>query len=160
MKTPEKIQQLTALQRIQVLEGALGQTIDAAQMLVKENATLKAQVLELSAQIQAIIEIQDIQEAVGKNIVKQNIADLEGRIARLLESKEIAPSESVGPKSFVVAKEFNKEGNETNPRIQFSMDQVSDEDLKLALIGKVVGDNVEYKNSNVQIIEIYHSTME
>lgn len=160
MKTPENIKQLTALQRIEALEGALRSTIDAAQMLVQENANLKAQILELSAQTKAIIEVQGIQDSVNKDIVKQNVAELQSRITVLLEKKEIELCDSIGPSSFVVAKEFNDNGEETNPRIQFSMAAISDEDLKSALIGKIVGDDIKYKNSNVKIVEIYKAVQE
>ena len=160
MKTPDNIKQLTALQRIETLEGVLSQTIEACQMIVQENAGLKAQTLELSAQIKAIIEVQNIQEAVNKEIIKQNVAELEGRVARLLEKKEIEASESIGPDSFVVAKEFNKDGVELNPRNQFAMATVGDEELKLSLIGKAVGDTIEYKNSVVKIMEIYKAVQE
>lgn len=159
MKTPEAVKQLTALQRIETLEGALAQTIDAAQTLVQENATLKAQVLELSAQIKAIIEVQGIQESVNKDIVKQNVEELKGRITKLLESKEIEPCDIIGPKSFVAAKMLNKEGLEANPRIQFAMESI-EEDVRQLLLDKKVGDEVQYNDSKVIIMEVYKATQE
>jgi sarcosine oxidase gamma subunit len=156
MKTPEKIQQLTATQRLETLERALGETIDAAQFLLQENAKLKAALVELSLKTDAIIETQVIGEQVSDFITKANEKDLKDRVQKLLDKNEIEACESVGPESFVVAVEKNEQGEVTNPRIQFSMIEVSDAELKVGLIGKKAGEVLSYKTSIVEILEIYN----
>lgn len=156
MKTPERIQQLTATQRLEKLENAIVETIEAAQFLVQENSKLKAVIEDLEAKIEAIIKVQQIDAQVNEFIVNKNEQDLKDRVSALVEKGEIEPCETIGPETFVVALEKNDEGTITNPRIQFSMITVSDADLKVELIGKKTGDVFKYKTANVEILETYN----
>ena len=72
MKTPERIQQLTATQRLEKLESAIVETIEAAQFLVQENSKLKAVIEDLETKIEAIVKIQQIDAQVNEFIVNKN----------------------------------------------------------------------------------------
>ena len=74
---------------------------------------------------------------------------------KLIKKKMIEKADIVDGKSFVVGREFDELGNLINPMLQFSTMYLGD--MKQALIGKKVGDFVEFKEfkTRLEILEIY-----
>jgi hypothetical protein len=74
---------------------------------------------------------------------------------KLIKKKMIEKTDVVDGKSFVVGREFDESGNMINPLLQFSTMYLGD--MKQALIGKKVGDFVEFKEfkTKLEILEIY-----
>lgn len=155
MKLTDKIQQLTATQRIENLENAAETLINSAQHMLQENAQLKQRILDLEMKMLSVINNLELNDKIAKDLVDFKVDELKERVSILLERGEIEKDESVGPTSLVVSKESDKDGNVTTERVQFLMEQITDGDLKVLLIGKTVGEKIEYKDSLVEILEIY-----
>ena len=121
----------------------------------KQGAAIKT----LRSRISAVMEVTDTQDQVGKKIIEANIEELKAKIEVLTNTGALVldNDSQISDKSFIVGRELDQEGNETNPRLQFPLATLSEE-LQLSLVGKSVGDLVEFEDENApnfEITEIY-----
>jgi hypothetical protein len=103
-------------------------------------------------------------ENVNKEIVNQNVKNLESSVNLMIDEKVITKKDSDGQitdTDFVVGREVNDNGQVVNPRLQFSIVQVSQlengEELVKLYLGKKVGDIIKKEGdaSGIEILEVY-----
>ncbi len=103
-------------------------------------------------------------ENVNKEIVNQNVKNLESSVNLMIDEKVITKKDSDGhitDTDFVVGREVNDNGQVVNPRLQFSIVQVSQlengEELVKLYLGKKVGDIIKKEGdaSGIEILEVY-----
>ena len=156
----------TAAERLESLEGTVGQIIQALQpldLVVKDVLTLKEQnkflVNKLDAVTKAINQgLSLTDENLSKIMTDNNVQELKNKLATMVSSGLLAPTDTVGENTFLVLSETNKDGILVNPRMQFLLANIQDKNIVSKLVGAKVGDNVAIGDTgdSVTVLEAYN----
>ena len=156
----------TAAERLESLEGTVGQIIQALQpldLVVKDVLTLKEQnkflVNKLDAVTKAINQgLSLTDENLSKIMTDNNVQELKNKLATMVSSGLLAPTDTVGENTFLVLSETNKDGILVNPRMQFLLANIQDKNIVSKLVGAKVGDNVAIGDTgdSVTVLEAYY----
>jgi len=125
-----------------------------------EFSKLQKSLVDVRTRVDATIEATDTNDYVSKKMLDYSVNQLKQKVAKLVELEALTPDNDseIGDRSFVVGSEIDKEGNEVNPRVQFAMPSMTEENQE-KLKGKKVGDVVVfYEESDaldLQINEVY-----
>lgn len=160
----DRIQTITAKERIEGLEFSVNRLIEAQGLAVDKIREIEELQGRIIQNFQAMINLMERGEKVSGKSINQEVVDkevefLKAEVDELKKRGEVVPEDLTLSESFVILQEIAAtEGPEVviNPRIQFLVSAVNDANLQARLIGKKVGDIVAFKpESNLKIIEIY-----
>ena len=170
MQTEQKKQkveqkpQLTAAQRIERLETAVITLDKAIYQVGRQVATLQDAVTLLNDKVSAMVVALSSGLAVNDDTLNRinlesKISEMKQKISTLVENGTIEKSEEVTNESFLVVREINSSTGEViNPRLQFAVRALPEEDRK-KILGKKVGESVAFSSEKpdlvVEIEEIY-----
>ena len=150
---------LTAAQRIEGLENALGGMMRNNQILAGEIDNLRQTIAALARRLNATIKSGEqgtlSNDSVNDIITQENVAELKGKVDFLLEQGVLEASEEgeIHEKAFVVGRELDEDRNIINPRIQFAVASVVPE-MKELLLGKKVGDVIKNDQGDGLLLEV------
>jgi hypothetical protein len=151
----------TAVQKLSDVENVVVQLYGAFDNATKDLTLLKNAVRLLNNKVDAMVKAtvsgEGISDAVIERIMIENsVADLTNKTANLVLSGVIAPEEQVSENSFVVGNDSDDTGKVVNPRLQFALKALPP-DLQSKLIGKRVGDTVQFTDSKLtfKVLETY-----
>lgn len=145
----------TAVQRLDDLERALMGMFQAGDVTNRDVQTLKEAIKLLGNKVDAIVKAtqqgEDLNdEILSRIMVENNVAELKGRVDQLVANGALLPTtEAVDEKSFVVGREIDADGKVLNPRLQFVLQSLQ-EPLRLLIMGKKVGDTVEFQEGKLK----------
>lgn len=175
--TNKKENKLTAKERIEALEkhvALLGESQQHMQLslgkqfeaVVEQFKRLELGIKSLNKKINATITAGTSEgginnDSVTKIMVAEEVEKLKANIKLLKDNGVIVDSETglIGENSFVVGRELDEEKKEINPRIQFHLGSLADQETIKNLVGKKVGDLVHPKEGSgdfyLEITEVY-----
>ena len=163
-KTKTKTKKLTATQRIEGLENAIGAMMRSNQIFADEIDGLRQVVSSLARRLNATIKSGEqgnlSSQAINDIITQENVAELKGKVDFLIEQGVLESSENgeVDEKAFVVGRELDEDSNVVNPRIQFAISSLLPE-MKELFLGKKVGDVVKNEKGDgllMEIVEVFN----
>lgn len=128
--------------------GALAGEIDKLNSMVSRQAQRSKIAAELSG----------LEDQINEAMLQNSIKDLKSKVDELVEAGvlELDNSAPITDRTFVVGREVDADGNETNPRLQFATASI-DKKLQDKLVGKKVGDLVEFEEGKPKFepVEVY-----
>jgi hypothetical protein len=131
--------------------------------LATQVENLRLSTMYLKDRLDAVVSLSERESKLSKDDVEQevisrNIELLKGEVQRALEAGALTKSDIIGHRSFIVAKETEKEsGKIIQPRVQVSMMSMPPE-VQQDFVGKSVGDIVEKDSVEIEVQEIYDIT--
>lgn len=161
----------TATERLEQLESMQGNIIQALQPLqvvVNQVETLKETVSLLNKKLNAIVEVLNTNlnagltnELLDQIMIRNNVAELKGKVEKMVSDGLLQATESVGAESFIAVSESSASGQLVNPRMQFLLSSIPSEDIRKKLEGAKVGDIVivNERGDSVTILESYNVLM-
>lgn len=147
---------------------ALEEKVDKLQAvnlaLTTQLENMRISMLYLQDKLDAVIAVSErdgaaylTQKSVEDEIVSLNIEKLKREVQDAVNKGALIKTEDgiVGHRSFIVAKETNKNTGEVDqPRVQVAMPAMPVE-VQQDFIGKVVGDVIEKEDNLIEIQEVY-----
>jgi hypothetical protein len=162
---------LNGTQRIEILERQvikLGQLIDQqVVILAKEIDTLREVIVKLNQRINATIQAGEggslSNDVVDNIMIKNDIKKMETDVEYLVKSGVLKKDNETPAteNTFVVGRNVDKEGNIVNPRLQFAISTLENEEIKKMFIGAIVGNVIKAQvegDSDIEITELYSIT--
>lgn len=162
MKTAKKTSSLnkaTALERITKLETSSQQVGMQIEVIADAIDNLRVMVEAIAKRLNATIKSAEegsiSNDAVNQIITGENVKELEGKVNFLLSQKVLVRDDErvAGEKTFMVGRELSADKKVINPRTQFSVDSL-DPELKSQILGHKVGDLIELKDNNGNLLEV------
>lgn len=155
----------TATERLEDLEKTMNQLLQFLQpleLLTRDVTSLKEDLKQLSNKQEALIKALSAnghvtEDAVQKLVVEGNAKELIGKVTQLVAQGVFSPSDTVTNDSFVVINEADSEGNVINPRIQFLVSNLQNDEVRGKLGSAKVGDNLPVgdKGFSLNVLESY-----
>lgn len=144
----KQVDNRTAAQRLADLETAVAQLYRTADYMTRDLSLLKNAAKLLNNKVSAIVEASASEEGVTDAVIDRimidnNVKDLANRVTNMIVNGIVSKEDEVSDNAFLVGSETDENGKLTNPRIQFSLSQVSPE-VKAKLLGKKAGDVVNF----------------
>jgi len=166
-KKPNAAQRLSALERglqnlSENVSKALNElgtnTSDKLNILADEIDKVGNGLKAVSKRINAVAEVTDTKDEVGKLMIDSAVKELESKVEEfvglgVLERDDVQP---ITDKTFVVGREVDADGNVVNPRVQFATASIN-KNLQDKLLGSKVGDLVSFEEGQPQfeVLEMY-----
>lgn len=151
----------TGAQKIQDLENVVASLYQTADQLVRDVSLIKDAVKllgnKLDAVVQASVRGEPLNDdTLAKIMVENNVAELKGKLDKLVDSGLLKAQDEVKDGSFVVGREIDLDGGIANPRIQFVLDTMQPQ-IRESLRGKKVGELVEIEEGKFkfEVLESY-----
>jgi len=159
-KTP-KSSAPTAAQRIEILEKQVENLGKMIQILAEELDKLSLAGHDLHKKVEAAVKVAATGELnekkVDEYLINQQVLELKNKVEMLIHNGVLTPADEViGDNLFIVGKEMNKEGEIVSPRTQTTLQNLP-EDVKSKLIGKKIGDLVQFSEDKLSFLidELY-----
>lgn len=158
----EQQKTLTATERLANAENALIEAQHTMQgmyqvLLQATNDLLiaKEALKEIGKKVNAVAELAGLSnDAVNAQITKNSAAELKSKIDSLVaQGKLVASDQPTTESSFIVGREVNADGVETNPRLQFGV-KYSKPEFKPKAIGLTVGSRVPLTEDGSVVLEV------
>lgn len=158
---------LTATQKLEALENTvadlskkLDSTVENLLMVGQELDRTNEELRKANERILASIVASEkgglSLANVNKILMDNQVESLKGVVEKLKENKLLEETDgTVGDASFVVGRELDTEGNVLSPRVQFSVSSLQEE-AKLKVLGKKVGDSISEKDRTFEVTEVYN----
>lgn len=151
------IQDLTK-QTNEALRGVKGDVAHDINVLAGEIDTVSNQLKNLAVRSNLMSEMLNVKEKVDEAMLERSIQDLKVKVEDLVDKGVIVLDNSspITDRTFVVGREVDKDGNETNARLQFAVASI-DKALQDKLVGAKVGDTVVFEEDRPRFepTEIY-----
>ena len=152
--------QPSAKERLEILEQGSASLFQLNDMVVKDIDNLKKALQLINNKIDAMAkasvageELSD--EVLNRIMIENNVRDLAGKVAALVQQGILAPEEQVSDNAFVVGQELDNDNNVTNPRLQFSIRALK-ADMQAKILGSKVGDTLKItENLQFKVSESY-----
>lgn len=152
---------LNTKERMQKMQEQIQQLHTANVALASSQENMRISVIYLQDKFDALVSLLEegnevnIKKAVDDRVVENNINVLKREVQDAVEKGALTSTEVAGPRSFVVAKETNKDTGEIEqPRVQIALTAMPEE-IQQDFLGKVVGDVIEKEENIIEIQEIY-----
>jgi len=155
----------TASERLEDLEKTLGQVIQAIQPLqplANDFLGFREALKLLNNKLDAVVKsinaggpITD--DGLSKLMVENNAKELADKVANMVTQGLLAPSDTVTKDSFVVVNETDPSGTVVNPRMQFLLSALQNEEIRAKLEGAKVGSGivVNENGASITVLETY-----
>jgi hypothetical protein len=156
----------TATERLETLENTVQSIIQAVQPLAnmaQDLMALREAVKLLNNKLDATVKCLNAgtaltDENLGQVMTENNAKDLQEKVAKMVTDGVLASTTTVGADSFVVINEQDASGKIVNPRMQFLLSALQNEEIRTKLSGAVVGSNIVVgdKGGSLNILEAYN----
>jgi hypothetical protein len=155
----------TASERLEDLEKTLGQVIGAIQPLqplTQDFNGFREALKLLNNKLDAVVKsinaggpITD--DGLSKLMIENNAKELADKVANMVTQGLLVASQTVTKDSFVVVNETDATGTVVNPRMQFLLSALQNEEVRAKLEGSTVGANIPVgdKGASINVLEAY-----
>jgi regulator of replication initiation timing len=156
----------TATERLEILENTAQSIIQAIQPLAnmaQDLMALREAVKLLNNKLDSTIGCLNAKEDltddnIGARMTANNAKDLQDKVTKMVNDGLLAATTTIGKDSFVVLNEQDSTGKIVNPRMQFLLSALQNEEVKTKLEGATVGSNIPVgdKGGSLNILEAYN----
>ncbi len=156
----------TATERLELLENTVQNIIQAIQPLAnmsQDFMNLREATKLLNNKLNATIECTNTglaltDENIGQIMTKNNAKELEDKVTKMVSEGMLVASNTVTKDSFVVVNEADETGKIVNPRMQFLLSALTNEEIRSKLEGSTVGANIPVgdKGASLNLLEAYN----
>lgn len=156
----------TATERLELLENTANSIIQAiqplanmAQDLMALREAVKLLNNKLDATIGALNAKEDLtDENIGARMTANNAKELQDKVAKMVGDGLLSATDTVGKESFVVINEQDSSGKIVNPRMQFLLSALNNEEIRGKLEGAKTGTNIPVgdKGGSLNVLEAYN----
>lgn len=138
----------TAAQKINDLEGAMGELFNTINNMARDLTVAKDAIKLLGNKADAIVKASAsgqplTDEVLSKIMIDNNVEELKNKVSQLINMGLLKAEEKPGPNSFVVGFETSADGSIANPRLQFALNQLNKPELINKFQAAKVGDVLE-----------------
>ena len=156
----------TATERLEVLENTAQSLIQAIQPLAnmaQDLMSLREAVKLLNNKLDAVVKCVTAgtaltDENIGQIMTDNNAKELQDKVAKMVSDGLLAATDTVAKESFVVVNEVDADGKVLNPRMQFLLSALQNEEIRGKLEGSKVGANIPVgdKGGSLNVLEAYN----
>lgn len=163
----------TAIERLEDLEKRVGiaentansiiQAIQPLANMAQDLMGLREAVKLLNNKLDAVVKCINAgtaltDENLSSQMTANNAKDLEEKVTKMVADGLLASTDTVGKESFVVINEADETGKIVNPRMQFLLSALQNEEIRSKLEGSKVGANIAVgeKGASLNILEAYN----
>lgn len=156
----------TATERLEVLENTSNNIIQAIQPLAnmaQDLMALREAVRLLNNKLDAAIKSINAGTALTDENLNQimtdnNAKELQDKVTKMVNDGLLTASDTVAKDSFVVINEADPSGKIVNPRMQFLLSALTNEEVRGKLDGAKVGSNILIgdKGGSLNVLEAYN----
>ena len=156
----------TATERLEVLENTVNSIIQAIQPLAnmaQDLMALREATKLLNNKLDAVVKSINAgtaltDENLGQLMTENNAKELQDKVTKMVTDGLLAATDTVSKDSFVVISEADETGKVVNPRMQFLLSALQNEEIKAKLEGATVGANIPVgdKGASLNVLEAYN----
>jgi hypothetical protein len=156
----------TATERLEVLENTVNSIIQAIQPLAnmaQDLMALREAVKLLNNKLDAVVKSINAgtaltDENLGQLMTENNAKELQDKVTKMVTDGLLAATDTISKDSFVVISETDETGKVVNPRMQFLLSALQNEEIKAKLEGAMVGANIPVgdKGASLNVLEAYN----
>lgn len=156
----------TATERLEILENTVNSIIQAVQPLAnmaQDLMGLREAVKLLNNKLDAVVKAINTNspltdEILGQFMTDNNARELEDKVIKMVSDGLLASTDTVGKDSFVVINEQDADGKIVNPRMQFLLSALQNEEIRTKLEGAKTGTNIAVgeKGGSLNVLEAYN----
>lgn len=156
----------TATERLEVLENTVNSIIQAIQPLAnmaQDLMALREAVKLLNNKLDAVVKSINAgtaltDENLGQIMTENNAKELQDKVTKMITDGLLAATDTISKDSFVVISEADETGKVVNPRMQFLLSALQNEEIKAKLEGATVGANIPVgdKGASLNVLEAYN----
>ena len=156
----------TATERLEVLENTVNSIIQAIQPLAnmaQDLMALREATKLLNNKLDAVVKSINAgtaltDENLGQLMTENNAKELQDKVTKMVTDGLLAATDTVSKDSFVVISEADETGKIVNPRMQFLLSALQNEEIKAKLEGATVGANIPVgdKGASLNVLEAYN----
>ena len=156
----------TATERLELLENTVNSIIQAIQPLANMSQDLmglREATKLLNNKLDAVVKsinagTQLTDENLGQIMTDNNAKELQDRVTKMVSDGLLAASDTVGKDSFVVINEQDESGKIVNPRMQFLLSALQNDEIRGKLEGAKTGTNIAVgdKGGSLNVLEAYN----
>lgn len=156
----------TATERLEILENTVNsiiQVIQPIQNMAQDLMGLREAVKLLNNKLDAVVKCvntgtQLTDENIGQFMTENNAKELQDKVTKMVADGLLAATDTVGKDSFVVINEQDGTGKVVNPRMQFLLSALQNEEIRASLDGAKVGTNIAVgdKGGSLNVLEAYN----
>jgi len=155
----------SATERLEDLENLTQRVIQAIQPLessLRDIAGLREALKLLNNKLDAVVKSVNAggpitDDGISKYMVENNVKELTSRVEGMVSQGMLVATDTVSKESFVVVNEADASGTIVNPRMQFLLSALDNEEVRTKLEGAKTGDNIFIgdKGASINILEAY-----
>ena len=155
----------TATERLEVLENTVNSIIQAIQPLAnmaQDLMALREATKLLNNKLDAVVKSINAgtaltDENLGQLMTENNAKELQDKVTKMVTDGLLAATDTISKDSFVVISEADETGKVVNPRMQFILSTLQNEEIKAKLEGATVGANIPVgdKGASLNVLEAY-----
>ena len=156
----------TATERLELLENTQNNIIQAIQPvtnMAQDLMSLREAVKLLNNKLDAVVKsintgTQLTDENLSQFMTENNARDLQDKVTKMVNDGLLAATDTVGKDSFVVISESNSDGKVVNPRMQFLVSALQNDEIRGKLEGAKTGTSftVGDKGGQINVLEAYN----
>jgi regulator of replication initiation timing len=156
----------TATERLEILENTVNSIIQAVQPLAnmaQDLMGLREAVKLLNNKLDAVVKSVNAgtaltDENLSQIMTENNAKELQDKVAKMVNDGLLASADTIGKESFVVINEQDSTGKVVNPRMQFLLSALQNEEIRSKLEGAKVGTNIPVgdKGGSLNVLEAYN----
>lgn len=156
----------TAVERLEILENTVQNIIQAIQPLgnmAQDLMSLREAVKLLNNKLDSVVKLTNAgtaltDENLNQTMTDNNAKELETKVTKMVGDGLLASTDTVGKESFVVINEQDSAGKVVNPRMQFLLSALQNEEIRGKLEGAKVGTNVLVGTTggSLNVLEAYN----
>ena len=156
----------TATERLEVLENTAQNIIQAIQPLAnmaQDLMALREAVKLLNNKLDAVVKAITAgtaltDENLGQLMTENNAKELQDKVTKMVSDGLLAATDTISKDTFVVINEQDGSGKIVNPRMQFFLSALNNDEIRSKLDGAKVGSNISVgdKGGSLNILEAYN----
>jgi hypothetical protein len=156
----------TATERLEILENTVQNIIQAVQPvanIAQDLMGLREAVKLLNNKLDSTIKalntgIPLTEENIKQFMVDNNVKELQEKVSKMVNDGLLVSTNTVGKDSFVVISEIDASGKVVNPRAQFLLSALQNEEIRSKLEGSTVGATLSVgdKGGALNVLEAYN----
>lgn len=156
----------TATERLEILENTVNSIIQAIQPLAnmaQDLMGLREAVKLLNNKLDAVVKSINAgtaltDENLSQLMTENNANELQEKVTKMVGDGLLAATDTIGKESFVVINEQDSDGKIVNPRMQFLLSALQNEEIRGKLEGAKVGTNIPVgdKGGSLNVLEAYN----
>ncbi len=156
----------TATERLEILENTVNSIIQAIQPLAnmaQDLMAIREATKLLNNKLDAVVKSINAgtaltDENLGQLMTENNAKELQDKVTKMVTDGLLAATDTIGKDSFVVISESDETGKVVNPRMQFLLSALQNEEIKAKLEGATVGTNIPVgdKGASLNVLEAYN----